>query len=484
LVPILGLLVLMTPALAIPVSARGLDVEIWTEGGNDAVFQPGEQLQVRTRTSQDAYLLVYEIDTEGVVHVLFPIRGSSGAIEGGKTNTIPSEESGLDLVVEDLTGEGYIVAVASAAPFRRLPWYLQPFDETANALGYQDTSVALDAPPRVDEEGVTRDGKIVGDPFVAMERIRRQLFDQPDDTEGFATAYTTYYVHEKVRYPRYLCNDCHRPDHYAWWDGFDPYYTTCSAFTFRVNWNWYWGAPYWCGYVPYYVYTYLPTCPPHYKVGTAIYYSSWDGWSKWQSMWGAPLQRTKTAPPADYVPPTAYRRTGSVPGRTPPGFLAGGDGMRQRVARPSPMRWRGDTGTRVDRGVRMIGGTGRSWREARPTRDVIDPNRNGGRFGRAEGVPGRSAEHDWRVRRGESGDAGPAPARETPRFDRGGDRGGDRGAAPAPSREVPRIEPPSAPAPRNDGGGGRSAPAPAPAQPPASPGGGRGGFGGGGRGGR
>src|SRR5262245_47622523 len=114
LVPILGLLLLMTPALAGPASARGLDIEIWTEGGNDAVYQPGELLKVKTRTSEDAYLLVYEIDTEGAVHVLFPVRGGSGSIDGRVTQTIPSEESGLDLVVEDVTGEGFIVAIASA----------------------------------------------------------------------------------------------------------------------------------------------------------------------------------------------------------------------------------------------------------------------------------------------------------------------------------------------------------------------------------
>lgn len=483
-VPILGFLALMSPAIAATASARPLDVEIWTEGGNEAVYRPGELLQVRTRTSDDAYLLVYEIDTEGAVRVLFPIRGSSGAVEGRVVNNVPPDQAGLDLVVEETTGEGFIVAVASSEPFNKLPWYLQPYDEAANALGYQDTSQPLDAAPRAgDEEGVDRDGKIVGDPFVAMERIRRALIDSPDDTDGFATAYTTYYVHEKVKYPRYLCNDCHRPEYYAWWDGFDPYYTTCSAFTFRVNWNWYWGAPYWCGYVPYYVYTYLPSCPPHYKVGTAVYYSSWDGWSKWNSMWGAPLTRYKSPPPADYVPPSEYQRAsstarrlgGATPNRTPPGFLAGGDGMRQRVARPSPNRWR-EGNVRVDRGVRMIGGTGRSWREGRSPGDVIRDNR---RLGRSQEAPGRPTERDWRVMRGNGDDSPPPSTRETPRFERGG-------SAPAPQHETPRHER-SAPPPQNDGGSrtvappSRSAP-PAPAAPSAPSGGTRGGFSGGGRG--
>jgi hypothetical protein len=478
-VPILGFLALMATAFAAPSSARGLDVEIWTEGGHDAVYRPGDLLQVRTRTSEDAYLLVYEIDTQGAVHVLFPIRGSSGSVEGRAVNNVPPDHAGLDLVVEETTGEGFIVAIASTEPFNRLPWYLQPYDETANSLGYQDTSGALDSEPRGygDDEGVDRDGRIVGDPFVAMERIRRQLIDNPDDTDDFATAYTTYYVHEKVKYPRYLCNDCHRPEYYSWWPGFDPYYTACSAFTFRVNWNWYWGAPYWYGYVPYYVYTYLPTCPPHYKVGGSVYYSSWDGWSKWNAMWGGPLVRTKTGAPADYTPPTRYKDgAGASPGRTPPGFLAGGDGMRQRVARPSPMRWR-DSGTRVERGVRMIGGTGRTWREARTGRDVVQGSR---RFGRSQEAPQRTTERDWRVLRGSGDDSPPPSTRETPRFERGG-------SAPAPQREAPRVERnASPPPPQRDGGGSNVSPPSRPAAPaPSAPSGGgsRGGFSGGGKGG-
>ena len=30
------------------------------------------------------------------------------------------------------------------------------------------------------------------------------------------------------------CNDCHRPGAWAWWDGFDPYYTHCSVVDFSV----------------------------------------------------------------------------------------------------------------------------------------------------------------------------------------------------------------------------------------------------------
>ena len=102
----------------------------------------------------------------------------------------------------------------------------------------------------------------MGDPYVAMERIRRIVLGRADDEDLFTSSYTAYYVGHEVRYPRYICNDCHRPGRYNWWTGFDPYYTTCSVFDFRVNWSWGWGPRYWNGSVPYFVYVYRDDCPP------------------------------------------------------------------------------------------------------------------------------------------------------------------------------------------------------------------------------
>ncbi|NOT33636.1 MAG: DUF4384 domain-containing protein, partial [Candidatus Eisenbacteria bacterium] len=294
-----------------------LGVEVWTDRGADGVYRPGDRMEVRARLTDDAYLLVYEIDSEGLVRVLYPDRGSSGLAEGRTTLRLPSERSEMDLVVEQAVGEGFIVAIASEEPFDRLPWYLQPYDEAAEAIGYEG---------EVDpEEGVTEDGRIVGDPFVAMERIRRRVIDRDSDTESFSTSYSTYYVHTKVRYPRYICNDCHRPGTWSWWDGFDPYYTSCSVFNVRVNWGWHWGPAYWNGFVPYYVYSYRADCPPHYRPSAGITYSAWQGWNKWNGLWGRKLQRYKSAPPANYVPPTRYAesRGGRNPeGKLPPGFVA------------------------------------------------------------------------------------------------------------------------------------------------------------------
>src|SRR5258706_6033714 len=105
---LVGLVLAPAPGLA-----RGLGIELWTDRGSDAVYQPGDVIQIKTRANDDAYLLVYEIDSEGYVRVLYPFQGSNGFVEGRTTYHVPPDNSGVDLVVEQPTGQGYLVAIAS-----------------------------------------------------------------------------------------------------------------------------------------------------------------------------------------------------------------------------------------------------------------------------------------------------------------------------------------------------------------------------------
>jgi hypothetical protein len=315
--------------VALPVlgQAKTLGVEVWTDRGDDAVYQTGDAMQVKARTSDDAYMLVYEIDSEGHVSVLYPWRRGANLIEGRRTYRLPPEGSNYELAVEKSTGQGFIVAIASRRPFRDLPWYLRTFDPQGESMGYEDR--------HDDEEGFDNDGKVVGDPMVAMERIRRRVLDRPGETDDFATSYTSYYVGHEVRYPRYVCADCHRNSQWAWWDGFDPYYTTCPVVDFRVNWNWCWGPCMWGGHVPYYFYVVRNDCPPRYRpwYEDRSHFSSWDGYQRWNQLWGSGvLTRYKSPPPTGYVAPPPGR-PGYSPGGTmnPPGFMpgAGGGGPRR-----------------------------------------------------------------------------------------------------------------------------------------------------------
>ena len=89
------------------------DVEIWTDRGDDAVYQPGDQMHLKVRTTQDSYLLVYELDTQGNVNLIYPVKRGTGRIEGKVTFRLPEDITQDELVVEKETGQGFIVAIAS-----------------------------------------------------------------------------------------------------------------------------------------------------------------------------------------------------------------------------------------------------------------------------------------------------------------------------------------------------------------------------------
>lgn len=435
-IPLAAMLLVLVVA---PALARRIDVEVWTDRGDDAVYQAGEAMRVKVRTTEDAYLLVYEIDTDGDVNLLYPWKRGTGHVEGRRTVRLPDEGSDYRLVVEQETGQGFLVAVASDRPFRDLPWFLRPFDPQAASVGYEGAPEGAGDP----EEGFDEQGRVVGDPYVAMERIRRRVMERPGDTESFASAYSTYYVHEQVRYPRYLCNDCHRPNRWAWWNGFDPYYAQCSVMDFRVNWSWYWGPQVWTAYVPYYYYVVRTDCPPRYTpwVGGRNRFSSWDGWDRWADLWGGQLRRYKPAPaPVAYTPPPPrgmiWRK-----GETPPGMVPAD--VRRQTGTPGnrPQTWlnrdRGD-GKPVWRGGPTAPSGGPKGRDgvAPRTGGAGDPDR-----------PWVRGDSRGRLRpNGGDGPAAPAPRDEsappTPREEPTWRKGGDSPPREAPRREAPRKEPP------------------------------------------
>jgi len=325
---------------------------------------------------------------------------------------------------------------------------------------------------------------------VAMERIRRRVLQDPGDEEAFASAYSTYYVHEQVRYPRYLCNDCHRPANWAWWPGYDPYYTRCSVFDFRVNWNWCWGPQIWTAYVPYYYYVVRTDCPPRYTQWTVNRnrFSSWDGWNRFNDLWGGQLRRYKPAQapvtytpppprgviwrngetPPGYVPPEV-RRQGAAPGARPTGWLQRDRGDGRPVwrdpradeprERPDVQRWRPDgASTRAPRGGDEPAAGGRMWRNGGTPRGGDSPaprqEPQGGSQGDGERIEReRPSPPAWRP---SHEPRQPDPPRNEPQR-RDPPRGEPVYKPPPPPSDPPRSAPPRErpEAPRGRGGHGQ-----------------------------
>jgi hypothetical protein len=254
-----------TADAATQVAARGrMAVDVWTNKEEGGVYRSGEKMQVFFRASQDAYVLLYNIDTEGYIHLIYPFRpGDPARVSGGETYRVPSRHDPYDLVAEGPEGVEYVVALASPLPFQELPWYLAP-----GLSDDRDRQAPGDAEDDNLEEGV-----IVGDPYVGMEKLHRRLVPRGREDQ-VASADTYFYIEKRVEYPRYVCADCH---HRTYW--FDPYVDVCNVIEIRIDATWARYAPLRVGSArPRYYYQVRSAAPGRYRAWKERW-SSLDGHS-------------------------------------------------------------------------------------------------------------------------------------------------------------------------------------------------------------
>jgi hypothetical protein len=212
-------------------------------------------MQGRVSVSRDAYVVIYDVDTEGRVRLIYPVDPySDGWVQSGTTYRLPPVGTAWDLTVSGPPGIDYVVAVASTEPFL--------WDEYVEEMA----------------SGVFE--TIDTDPQLGIERINQLIAPLRNDAPYYVSDRTMFYVERRVPYPRYMCYNCHTPWHW------DPYYDICPAFEvviFSSYYDYYCPAPYnpW-GRKPYYWYK-RKTSGDYsevrykYKGGRSSY---WDGRTK------------------------------------------------------------------------------------------------------------------------------------------------------------------------------------------------------------
>lgn len=224
LIAILSALLLPALAAAATVTpydqstAGPVDVDVWLDNADGAVYDYGQGLTIRFRTDADSYVAVYNVDSDGYLSLLYPRYGDSQWVQGGRVNSIPGPEDRYDLVIDGPKGIEYIVAVASPYPLRL--GVLEP----SNEYWYRSASVG---------------GRISGDPSEAIWEINEQLTwdGEGRGPDGYASDVAWFYVRAVVPYPRYLVYQWY-PDRY--WDPFwDPY----VSINLWVDWHW---DHHWC----------------------------------------------------------------------------------------------------------------------------------------------------------------------------------------------------------------------------------------------
>lgn len=217
--------------------SRHLEVEVWLNKHNGAVYKPGQHVRAYFQTSEDCYVVVYNVDTEGFVHVLYPKYNDRAWVAAGIIYEIPDPYDDYDLIVDSPTGIEYVVAVASHYPL--------------------DVQALHDLGEDVESDIYWPMGRITGDPHLAIQEINQQLVwgDGDHDPEGYSSDISWFYVRRWVPYPRYIVY--HWYPHYYYEPWWDPYVHANIFLDFY--WDHYWCRSWWwCrGCRPIYVYWYI-----------------------------------------------------------------------------------------------------------------------------------------------------------------------------------------------------------------------------------
>ncbi len=175
-------------------------ISVWAD--RKTPYRRGEGARIYFRTDEPGYVTVLRVDTDGRVRTLFPLQPWGGTkVRGGRTQEVSNARNGGWFTIEDDPGIGYFFAIASPFPFR--------YDDITRG-DYWDFRV-------ID------DGRIQGDPYVALTALAERIAPRGDYQYDIAP----YYVERHYEYPRFVCYDCHS---YASYDEWDPYTSSCARF--------------------------------------------------------------------------------------------------------------------------------------------------------------------------------------------------------------------------------------------------------------
>lgn len=260
------------------------EARIWLDRGNEPLLQRGDRVRIYYRTSQDAYVAIFQINTDGAVRLLHPRAPEDETFtRGGRDYRLLFPQSSY-WFVDEYPGKGYYFVVASPEPFD-----LSSIPYVRHQRQWDLTQVGQ---------------SVYQDPYLAMDDYIARLI--PDwEVVPYALDFVAYDVGEVHEYPRFLCYDCHGYRSYPTWN---PYTYACASFRVVV-----WDDPYfYAGYR--YQGSRVVYAQPRRGVGMYEFKERAQG-----ETW-TPLVRTRQPPlrrAADYVEPGAARAP-SQPEWVPP----------------------------------------------------------------------------------------------------------------------------------------------------------------------
>ena len=240
------LLPLLIDAAPTPAVAPHDDPPIRLWINNDRRFLPGDRAKVEVRTRDDGYLLVFHVDPEGHLRVLFPLDPDrDNFVRGGKKYEIRGRGGRESFEIDNTTGKGTVYAAVSRDAFR--------FDGFVEGDHWDYRALAPSRLPNDPEQDLNE----------LVRRVAQGDFDYD---------LLNYYVSDRVAY---------RSDYSPYYGS--SYYDGCYRFScssyygspFNVSIGLFFGRPYRRYYYDPYFYAYDPFYNPFFDPYSyaPIYYS-------------------------------------------------------------------------------------------------------------------------------------------------------------------------------------------------------------------
>lgn len=201
-----GLALAWSPALAQEYPENPIEARVWLDRGQEPVLQRGDGVRVYYRTTEDAFVAIFHIDTNGTTRLVFPNSPQENHYaRGGRDYRVLFPGSSY-WYVDDYPGMGYFFIVASP----------EPFDFTELRYSHYDGGWDLSYVGR----------QVYQDPYLAMDDYVAALV--PDwEYVPYGLDFTSYHVEQRYDYPRFMCYDCHGFRPYTAWN---PYHYACTSF--------------------------------------------------------------------------------------------------------------------------------------------------------------------------------------------------------------------------------------------------------------
>jgi hypothetical protein len=164
-------------------SAQPVDVQLWVDGRQE-IFQRGDPLRLRFRTSRDAYVAILHIDPEGELEFLFPYGPrDENYVRGLRTYSLPDDSWNPYWRVNSRSGIGYFYIIASAEPL--------DFQRFQRGSRWDLSSVG---------------SRVRGDPFWVLDQLTHALVASPRYA-AHGVDYYSYHVGSRSAYPSFACYD-------------------------------------------------------------------------------------------------------------------------------------------------------------------------------------------------------------------------------------------------------------------------------------